>query len=184
MSLDLPIVNRVAQSGLVTLNLEELYQPGPRSVVDLAEVLFMGQILREKDLREWVAAHDWAQYTGHQVAVFCSVDAVVPTWAYMLVAIAVAPYAANVAYGPPETLEAVLMARALATFDFAPFVGKRVVVKGCADVPVPTHAYAEVAARLVPIAKSVMYGEPCSTVPLYKRKDPNPLPFETPLLVP
>ncbi|HKG07059.1 MAG TPA: DUF2480 family protein [Pedobacter sp.] len=164
-------VNKVAASGLITFNLEEYLHPGERVVYDIKDNLFHGLMLREKDFREFVKTHDWADYTGKNVAVICSADAIVPTWAYMLLANKLKPYANEVVFGGLDTLEAVLFSKALAKIDLGAFEGERVVVKGCADVELPVSAYVEITNLLTPVVKSIMYGEPCSTVPIYKRKD-------------
>ncbi|ALL04339.1 hypothetical protein AQ505_01795 [Pedobacter sp. PACM 27299] len=164
-------VNKVAASGLITFNLEEYYHTGERVVYDIKDNLFHGLMLREKDFREFIKTHDWASYTGKNIAVICSADAIVPTWAYMLLANKLKPYANEVVFGSLETLESVLFTKALAKIDLNAFAGERVVVKGCADIDVPISAYVEITSLLSPVVKSIMYGEPCSTVPIYKRKD-------------
>ncbi|MEJ2903727.1 DUF2480 family protein [Pedobacter panaciterrae] len=164
-------VNKVAASGLITFNLEDYLNQGERVVYDIKDNLFHGLMLREKDFREFIKAHDWAAYTGKNVAITCSADAIVPTWAYMLLANKMKPYANEVVFGSLETLEAVLFTKALAKIDLNAFAGERVVVKGCADIDLPVAAYVEITNLLTPVVKSIMYGEPCSTVPIYKRKD-------------
>ena len=164
-------VNKVAASGLITLNLEEYYHTGERVVYDIKDNLFHGLMLREKDFREFIKTHDWAAYTGKNIAIICSADAIVPTWAYMLLANKLKPYANEVVFGSLETLESVLFAKALAKIDLNAFAGERVVIKGCADIEVPVSAYVEITGLLTPVVKSIMYGEPCSTVPIFKRKD-------------
>lgn len=165
------IVNKVAASGLVTLNLEHYYHQGERVVYDIKDNLFHGLMLREKDFREFIKTHDWTAYTGKNVAVVCSADAIVPTWAYMLLATKMKPYANEVVFGNLETLEAVLFSKALSEIDLSVYQDARVVIKGCADIEVPVAAYVEITALLTPVVKSLMYGEPCSTVPVFKRKD-------------
>lgn len=165
------IVNKVAASGLVTLNLELYYNQGERVVYDIKDNLFHGLMLREKDFREFIKTHDWTVYTGKNVAVTCSADAIVPTWAYMLLATKLKPYANEVVFGNLETLEAVLFSKALSAIDLSVYKDARVVIKGCADIEVPVAAYVEITALLTPVVKSLMYGEPCSTVPVFKRKD-------------
>jgi hypothetical protein len=165
------IVNRVAQSGLVSFDLADLYPQGERILYDIKDNLFHGLILREKDFREFVKAHDWSQYAGKHVAITCSADAIVPTWAYMLLASKMAPYAANIVFGDLEALETSLFQKALAQFDLERFRDERIVIKGCGDTQIPTSAFVEITTRLTAIAKSIMYGEPCSTVPVFKRKD-------------
>jgi len=164
-------VNKVAASGLITLNLEEYLHQGERIVYDIKENLFHGLMLREKDFREFVKTHDWESYRGKNVAVICSADAIVPTWAYMLLANKLRPYANEVVYGGLETLETILFTKALGKIDLKKFEGERVVVKCCADIDLPVAAYVEITNLLTPVVKSLMYGEPCSTVPIYKRKD-------------
>ena len=164
-------VNKVAASGLITFNLEDYLNQGERVVYDIKDNLFHGLMLREKDFREFIKTHDWAAYTGKNVAITCSADAIVPTWAYMLLANKMKPYANEVVFGSLETLEAVLFTKALAKIDLNAFAGERVVVKGCADIDLPVAAYVEITNLLTPVVKSIMYGEPCSTVPIYKRKD-------------
>ena len=163
------IVNRVAQSTLVTFNLEEYYPRGKRVAYDLKHNLFQEMILRERDFRAFVKEHDWSQYQDQYVALSCSVDAIVPTWAYMLLVTKLEPYARRVVFGTLETLEIVLLLEALQQVDFTQFQDAKVVVKGCGNLSIPTFAYAEVARLLCPVAASIMYGEPCSTVPLYKK---------------
>ncbi|KEQ29475.1 hypothetical protein N180_03710 [Pedobacter antarcticus 4BY] len=164
------IVNKVAASGLITLNLESYYDQGERIIYDIKDNLFHGLMLREKDFREFIKTHEWESYAGKNVAVICSADAIVPTWAYMLLATKLKPYANEVVFGNLETLEAVLFTRALAKIDLESFRDERIVIKGCADVTVPVAAYVEITNLLTPVVKSIMYGEPCSTVPLFKRK--------------
>jgi hypothetical protein len=164
-------VNKVATSGLMTLNLEEYFHQGERVVYDIKDNLFHGLMLREKDFREFIKTHDWSAYTDKNIAITCSADAIVPTWAYMLLANKMKPYANEVVFGSLETLEATLFVRALAKIDLNSFANERVVIKGCADIEVPVAAYVEITNLLTPVVKSIMYGEPCSTVPIYKRKD-------------
>lgn len=164
------IVNKVAASGLITLNLESYYDQGERVIYDIKDNLFHGLMLREKDFRAFLKDHDWSAYQDKNVAVICSADAIVPTWAYMLLATKLKPYANEVVFGGLETLEAVLFTRALNKIDLESFRDERVVIKGCADVDVPVAAYVEITNLLTPVVKSIMYGEPCSTVPVYKRK--------------
>ncbi|MCF2504140.1 DUF2480 family protein [Dyadobacter sp. CY107] len=163
------IVNRVAVSGIVSLDLEELYHPGERVLYDIKDNLWQGMILKEKDFREFLKAHDWTQYQGKNVAIICSEDAIVPTWAYMLLAVQLEPYANAVVFGDLNALEDKLFADAISKLNISEFEGKRVVVKGCSKIPVPISAYVEVSRLLKPIVQSLMFGEPCSTVPLYKK---------------
>jgi hypothetical protein len=165
------IVNKVAQSGLVTLDPAQFYAPGERVVYDITDNLFHGLMLREKDFREFVKTHDWAQYEGKNVAVTCTADAIVPAWAYMLLANRLAPYAREVVFGDAEVLETVLFVKEISRMDVEQYRDQRLVIKGCGDTPIPVSAYVELTKKLTPVAKSLMFGEPCSTVPIYKRKD-------------
>lgn len=167
------IINRVAKSPLVTFNLEDYYHQGERIVIDIKDQLYQGMILREKDFREFVKDHDWSVYEGKNVAVTCSVDAIVPTWAYMLLAVHLAPYVHTVVFGNKEDLEKNLFQKALSDLDAEEFRDKKVVIKGCSKYDVPASAYVEIVRLLQPVVASLMYGEPCSTVPLYKRKKNN-----------
>lgn len=171
MDIQEKIVNKVAQSGLISFDLADIYPAGERVVYDIKDNLFHGLILKEKDFREFVKQHDWSQYSGKHVAITCSADAVVPTWAYMLLASRLGPFASTLVFGDLNTLEVLLFDRAIAALDMEKFRDERIVIKGCGDVNIPLSAYAELTSRLCKVAKSVMYGEPCSTVPVYKRKD-------------
>jgi hypothetical protein len=164
------IINKVTNSGLITFDLEDLYHEGERVAYDLKDNLFMGMILKEKDFREFLKNHDWTQYSGKNVAITCSEDAIIPTWAYMLLTLKLQPVANLVVFGSLEELENKLFFDALHKVDVEEFRGARVVVKGCSKVPVPTAAYVEITRLLQPVVQSLMFGEPCSTVPLYKRK--------------
>lgn len=166
------LVNKVAQSGLVTFDLEE-YFPAEGKIIafDLKDHLFRGLILREKDFREALAATNWEQYRDKIVAVHCSADAIIPNWAWMLVAANVEPYAEKVIMGDSAYALKQYYADRLSKVDAAQFADQRIVIKGCSDKEVPAEAYLEITRILRPFAKSIMYGEPCSTVPVYKKKD-------------
>ncbi|HLP34271.1 MAG TPA: DUF2480 family protein [Bacteroidia bacterium] len=164
------IVNKVANSGLITIDLEELVDRRERVALDIKDQLFQGLLLREKDFRNFIAEHNWAHYRDKHVAVFCSTDAILPKWAFMLMAQALQPFAASVVYGSVEQLETMLYQKALAEINAEEYRDKRIVIKGCGDKDVPTFAYVELTRILTPVAKSIMYGEPCSTVPVFKRK--------------
>ena len=168
-TLESPLVNRVAQSGLVTIDLEELYPAGEIVSFDLKDYLFMELILKEKDFREALKTHDWSQYRGKNIAVFCSADAIIPMWAYMLVATYAAPFANDIAQTTPDLFAETAFLKKLSTLNISDYEGKRIVIKGCSDKPVPPSAYLEITRRLQPVALSIMFGEPCSTVPVYKR---------------
>lgn len=163
------IVNKVANSPLVTFNLEDYYPQEARVVYDIKDNLFQEAILREKDFRAFVKEYDWSQYQDKFVALTCSVDAIVPTWAYMLLTSKLEPYAKMVVYGSLETLEALLFKEALSRVNLEEFKDAKVVIKGCGKYPVSTFAYTEITRMLRPYVSSIMYGEPCSTVPLYKK---------------
>lgn len=164
------IINRVANSALITFNLEDYYHGGERVVYDIRQNLFQDLILKEKDFRAFVKEHNWQQYEGKNVALTCTTEAVIPTWAYMLLTTAISPYANLVVFGNLEALEQALFQQALAKIDLEQFKDQKVVIKGCSKVEVPVFAYVEIIRLLQPIAKSLMYGEPCSTVPIYKVK--------------
>jgi hypothetical protein len=161
-------MNKVASSGIITLDLEELYPHGERAVFDLKPLLWEEVALKEEDLRAFVKTHDWSRYKDKFVSVNCSADAIVPTWAFMLVATSLQPYATFVTQGDAYQLERAIFTRFVQQLDPEPFGNARVVVKGCSKLPVPMNAYVELSAKLVPVVKSLMFGEPCSTVPLYK----------------
>jgi len=165
------IVNRVEQSGLTEINLEDYYPKGERVLIDVKENLFQGLILKEKDFREFVKNEDWKKYQDKFVAITCSADAIVPTWAYMLIATSLQPFAKKFVFGDLKTLETLLFTEALSKINSEDFKEKRVVIKGCGEIPVPESAYVELTRILTPVAKSIMYGEPCSTVPVMKRKE-------------
>ena len=165
------IVNRVAASSLVTLDLDKYYTPGERVELDISVALDQGLVLREKNFREWIRTTDWEKYRGRHVAVLCSTDALVPAWAFMLIAAHLQPVAATAVLGNRERLEEHLFLQELNKVDWLPFRDARVLVKGCSHVDVPNAVFMEAAARLRPIARSVMFGEACSSVPVFKQKD-------------
>ena len=163
------LVNKVAASGLITLKLEEYWPAEPLVSFDLKDYLFMELILKEKDFREAIKEHDFSQYQDKVLLVYCSADAIIPAWAYMLVAAAAAPYASDIYQGTEEEYLRDHYRAVVRGFDVADYEGQRIVVKGCGDRAVPPAAYLEVTAKLRPVARSIMFGEPCSTVPVYKR---------------
>ena len=163
------IVNKVAASGIITIDLEEHYPVGDRVSIDLAEQLWQGMALREKDFRAWITTTDWNQYQGKHVAVFCSVDAIIPAWAFMLVSSSLSDLASTVVFGTKQTLEEVLFRKLINELDVENYRDKRCVIKGCSNRPVPQSAYVDLVVKLRPVARSIMFGEPCSTVPVYKR---------------
>lgn len=163
------IVNRIALSPLITFDLADLNDAAERVEIDIAGQLFGGMILREKDFRDWIAETDFAQYTGKHVHIGCSVDAIIPGWAWMLLAIALEPFAETVVFGNRADLEKEIWRKALERIDYTEFNGKKIVVKGCGDIEIPQATFVDFITRLRPIASKLMYGEPCSTVPLYKK---------------
>ena len=163
------IKNKVENSGLITIDLGELYLPGERVLLDIKDQLFQELILREKDFREFIKMNDWTIYKDKYVALTCSADAIIPDWTWMLLASALEPFAKKIVFGSIETLETVLFDETLSRFEIEKYRGARIVIKGCGDKPVPKFAYIELTRILRPVAKSIMYGEPCSTVPIYRQ---------------
>jgi hypothetical protein len=163
------IVNRVNNSALFTFDLEDLYEQGERVLIDIKDQLYEGLILREKDFRTFIRDHFWSDYKDKLVAITCSSDAIIPTWAYMLMTVALQPYARKIVFGNLDNLERVLYQQALEKVDWEKFRDNKIVVKGCSKVNVPVEAYVEVVSKLRPLAASIMYGEACSTVPLFKK---------------
>ncbi|HEY0677117.1 MAG TPA: DUF2480 family protein [Chitinophagaceae bacterium] len=164
------IVNKVAESGLITLDLEEYYPKDEIAVFDLKDYLFMGLILKEKDYRAALQQFDWSHYQDKYVAVLCSADAVIPVWAYMLAGAYLQPVAKEIVFGTADELRKQVLLRNIQQIDVSEFTDKRIVVKGCGEIPIGEFAYMEITKRLRPVAKSIMYGEPCSTVPIYKKR--------------
>lgn len=166
------IENKVAQSSLLTIDLEEWYPESDVREIDMAGLLIEGLLLREKDFRAFIAEHDWTQYQQKHVALFCSTDAIIPRWAWMLLSTSLHPYAKTIIFGSTETLVEELYREKIATLNMEEYRDQRVVIKGCSKKPVPVQAYVQLTARLSPVVKSIMYGEPCSTVPVFKRAKP------------
>lgn len=163
------IINRVSSSGLITIDLEEYYVPGERVEIDIASQLYEGLILKEKDFREFLKNENWDLYKGKNVAITCSADAIIPTWAYMLLVSKLQPVVNKVIFGGLDDLEAALFHDAINQIDVSKLIDAKVVVKGCSKIPVPLQAYVYLSSRLVPVVGSLMFGEPCSTVPVYKK---------------
>ncbi|MDB5253039.1 MAG: hypothetical protein JWP27_2208 [Flaviaesturariibacter sp.] len=163
-------VNKVANSGLITLDLERFLPTAAIVTFDLKDYLFMGLILKEKDYREALKTADWSGYEGQNVAITCSADAVIPVWAYMLAVSYLQPVAADVFLGTADEMRKHLVVRQIEAINTDEYIDQRVVVKGCGEVPVGDYAYAAITRALLPVAKSIMYGEPCSTVPVFKRR--------------
>ena len=171
MTIDLimgEIVNKVAESGLITLDLETLYPQEEILGFDLKDHLFMGLILKEKEFRASLQQLDWSIYKDKQVALYCSADAIIPLWAYMLVTSYLVPQARQVFSGTPEDCRKKIFIDNIKAIDPSSFKDARVVVKGCGDLEIGEYAFVEITAKLQPVVKSLMYGEPCSTVPVYK----------------
>lgn len=164
------IVNRVANSKLMTIDLEDLYPKGERVLFDISKWLLEGIVLREKDFRKEAEEHDWSQYSNCYVALYCSTDAIVPGWAYLLLSLHLAPYASKVVVGSLENIETVIFSEIIDKLDVSEYQDKPVIIKGCTHKPIPENAYVLLAQKLHPVARSIMYGEACSSVPLYKRK--------------
>lgn len=164
------IINKVANSKLKTFDLEEIYPEGKRVLFDIKDWLFQELILKEKDFRTSVKNHDWSQYKNSFVAVSCSADAIIPSWAFMLITSKLMPFANKVVIGNLELLETAIYQELISFLDFKEFANCPVIIKGCADKPIPNSAYAFLIEKLQPVAKSIMFGEACSTVPLYKSK--------------
>lgn len=162
------IINKVSQSALLTLNLEDFYPQGEIVIFDLKNYLFMELILKEKEFREALKNLDWSVYQNKNVGITCTADAIIPLWAYMLTTTYLQPFAKETIFGNEETVFNVMFLKNLWKIDAKEYEGKRVVVKGCGDKKIPESAYVEISKMLRPVAKSIMYGEPCSTVPIFK----------------
>lgn len=163
------IVNRVANSSLITIDLEDYYPEGRRNLIDLKDWLYEGLILREQEFREAVKNHDWTAYQDCYVAIYCSTDAIIPAWANLLLTVHLEPFAKYVVQGTLENLETALYQNIINSMDVSSFENKPLIIKGCSNKPVPENAYISLIQKLKPIAKSIMYGEACSSVPLFKK---------------
>lgn len=164
------IVNRVANSKLVTFDLEDYYVEGERVLFDISDWLFEGLLLKEKDFREHVKNHDWSQYKETYVALYCATDAIIPSWAYLLISTELNQFAKKVVIGNLELLETVIFSEIINTLSLDTFKNKPVIIKGCSSKPIPESAYPLLISKIQPVVKSIMYGEACSTVPLFKKK--------------
>ncbi len=164
-----PIINKVAESGLVTIDLETWYPKGETAVFDMKDYLFMGLILKEKDFREALKNIDWSTFDNKNVALTCTADAIIPVWAYMLVASYLQPVAAEIVMGDEKELHKTLFLKNLSAINANDYADKRIVIKGCGETPIADYVYMEITKLLRPVVKSIMYGEPCSTVPVYKK---------------
>ena len=163
------IINRVANSKLVTIDLENFYPEGKRVAFDIKEWLFQELVLREKEFRKYVNDHDWSQYQDNYIAINCTADAIIPAWAYMLVTINLEPFAKKIILGSLEDLETSVYQNIIANLNLENYKDKPIIIKGCSKKPVPTSAYLMLTSHLKPVVKSIMFGEACSFVPLYKK---------------
>jgi len=164
------IINRVANSNLVNIDLEAMYPKGKRVTFDIKKWLFEGIVLKEKEFRKHIENHDWTQYKDDYVALNCSEDAIIPSWAYLLISSELAPYAKKIIVGDLELLETLIFHEVIENLKIENFKDKPIIIKGCSEKPIPNSAFSMLIQKLFPVAKSIMYGEACSTVPLLKRK--------------
>ena len=164
------IVNKVANSKLVTIDLEDYYPNGERVLFDIKQWLFQELILKENDFRESLEAFDWSTLQDCYVALTCSVDAIIPSWAYLLITTKAAPFTKKIIVGNLEALETSVYQEIIQNFDASDLKDKPVIIKGCANKPIPPSAYTQLIEKILPIANSIMYGEACSTVPLFKKR--------------
>ena len=164
------IVNRVAKSNLITIDLEDFYPEGKRIIFDISEWLFEGLILREKDFREKAEQYDWNLFKDCYVALTCSTDAIIPSWAYLLIATKMSPFTKKVVVGDLELLETVIFQEIISNINIKDYINKPVIIKGCANKPIPPSASVQLIEKLIPFAKTIMFGEACSSVPLFKAK--------------
>lgn len=165
-----PIVNKVAESALITINLEDYLPSEEVKVFDLKDYLFKGLILKEKDFRLALQETDWSSYQNQTILITCTADAIIPMWAHMLVASHLQPHAAAVFFGTHEAFKNEQLLKNIASVEPSAFQDKRIVIKGCGSQPISEAAYVAITTKLLPVAKSIMYGEPCSTVPIFKKK--------------
>jgi len=164
------VINRIKNSKLISIDLEDFYPIGERISFDIKDWLFEESILKEKDFREYVKNHDWTAYKNSFVALHCSVDAIIPSWAFLLVTVNLSPYTNRIVVGDFKTIETVLFNEIISNLDIEQYRDKHVLIKGCSEKPIPDTAYVQLAQKLVHVATSVMYGEACSSVPLFKNK--------------
>ena len=164
------IINRVSKSKLVTIELEDFYPDGERVVLDISKWLHEGLILKEKEFRDSIEQHNWMQYNGSFVALNCLTDAIIPSWAYLLITVKLGPYAKKIVVGNLELLETVIFQDIISALDVETYRDKPVIIKGCTNKPIPETAPVQLIEKLLPFAKTIMFGEACSTVPLFKRE--------------
>ncbi len=163
------IINKVANSVLEVFDLEEYYPSGVRTEIDIAQWLEEGFLLKEKDFREALKNHDWSQYQNHFVAIFCSTEAIIPGWATILVTVYLQPFAKKIILGKKDEIDTLLYLEILNQIDYSIYLNKPVILKGCSKKPVPESAYVLAVQHLQLFAKSIMFGEACSAVPLFKK---------------
>ena len=164
------IVNRVAASALITFDLEKLYQIGSRQSIDLSQWLDQGLLLKEKEFRAQLKAHDWSIYRDKFIALQCSTEAILPSWAFLLVTTHLQPFARKVVLGNLKDLEVQLFTEEIQLLELSPYKDQIVIIKGCSEKTVPQDAYVQLISKLQPVVNSLFYGEACSSVPLYKKK--------------
>lgn len=164
------IINRVANSKLISVDLQDFYPDGKRILFDIKEWLFEGIILKEKDFRIYIENHDWSQYQNSYVALTCSEDAIIPSWAYLLLTTRLSPFAKKIIIGDLASLETSIFQDIINQLDITEYKDKPIIIKGCSDKPIPDSAYVLFIKKIQPTAKSILFGEACSTVPLYKKK--------------
>lgn len=164
------IENKVDKSGLITISLDDFYVEGERVLIDIKDLLYEGLILKEKDIREFVKNEKWEKYHNKFVAINCSADTIIPMWSYMLIASALEPFAKKIVFGDLKELEALLFIHEIEKLQIEKYKDKRVIIKGCGKVPIPEAAYVAITLKLRPVVKSLMFGEACSTVPIYKSR--------------
>ncbi len=162
-------VNKVAESGIISVSLEDFLPRDEVAVFDMKDYLFMGLILKEKDFRESLKVLDITPFAGKKIAITCSADAIIPMWAYMLVASALQPMASDILFGNKEEVSNKILIKNIQQIEVSDYLDKRVVIKGCGELPISEEAYMEITKKLRPVVKSIMYGEPCSTVPVFKK---------------
>lgn len=165
------IVNKVANSGLVTIDIEKLLPTNPIKFIDIKDHLFKGLVLKEKDFRNFIKTHDWSSFQNCYVGVYCSVDAIIPIWAFMLLSSSLTPFAESIYYSNPKKIESLILADVIDDLNESSFKGKRVVIKGCGEKNISNFVFIKLTKKLQPFVLSIMYGEPCSTVPIYKKNN-------------
>ncbi|MCO6461713.1 MAG: DUF2480 family protein [Saprospiraceae bacterium] len=163
------LINRIANSPLITLDMEPYAPKWNYKIFDIKDYLFQGLLLREKDFRQSLKDFDWSVFKDMDLLVFCSNDAIIPMWAYMLITISASPFTANIYHKSEQDYRSEKWTEAINAIDLSPYENKKMIIKGCSNNPIPPSAYATITARLLPIASSIMFGEPCSTVPVYKK---------------